>query len=126
MEEKRMGYTAWEKVRIQNKEIYGIDYPQQPEDYRTTQSISNIEKYSISFVRELCEELRFDNSDLKRQNCEDSDGNSIQPGLIPFNMEKDNDRLCFERAIHRFMKSGKTEDAFDIYFCYLVFFYDAL
>ncbi len=37
-------------------------------------------------------------------------------------MEKDIDRLCLEKAIERFLKSGKKEDAFDVYFCYLEMF----
>lgn len=37
-------------------------------------------------------------------------------------MEKDIDRLCLEKAIDRFLKSGKKEDAFDVYFCYLEMF----
>ncbi|WP_461811734.1 hypothetical protein, partial [Faecalimonas sp.] len=41
---------------------------------------------------------------------------------IPINMEKDIDRLCLEKAIERFLKSGKKEDAFDVYFCYLEMF----
>ena len=37
-------------------------------------------------------------------------------------MQMDIDRLCFENAIERFLKSGKKEDAFDVYFCYLEMF----
>jgi hypothetical protein len=37
-------------------------------------------------------------------------------------MEKDIDRLCLERALERFLESGKKEDAFDVYFCYLEMF----
>ncbi|MGF0033734.1 hypothetical protein ACQRBN_12315 [Bariatricus sp. SGI.154] len=42
---------------------------------------------------------------------------------IPYNMEMDIDRLCLERAIHRFMRSGVAQDAFDVYFCYLEMFF---
>lgn len=114
-----MGYTAWEKVRRLNRERFRIDSPRQPEDYRETKSMGNIEKCSIGFVRDMCEELRFD---PEKSDCGDSDGNGIRPGLIPCNMEKDNDRLCLERAIHRFMQSGTAEDAFDVYVCYLEMF----
>ncbi|MBR4027556.1 MAG: hypothetical protein IKJ01_08410, partial [Lachnospiraceae bacterium] len=37
-------------------------------------------------------------------------------------MQMDIDRLCLENAIDRFLKSGKKEDAFDVYFCYLEMF----
>lgn len=114
-----MAYTAWEKVKQLNKKKYGIAFPNQPEDYRKTKSISNIEKSSITFVRSYCENLGFS---VERASCTDSDGNSIQPNLIPYNMEKDNDRLCLERAIHRFMETGTAADAFDIYYCYLEMF----
>lgn len=50
------------------------------------------------------------------------DGASIKAGQIPYNMEKDIDRLCLENAIKHFMESGKKEDAFDVYFCYLEMF----
>ena len=52
----------------------------------------------------------------------DSDGKSNKPGQIPYNMEKDIDRLCLENAIDRFLRSGKKDDAFDVYFCYLEMF----
>ena len=37
-------------------------------------------------------------------------------------MEKDIDRLCLENAVDRFLSSGKKEEAFDVYFCYLEMF----
>lgn len=121
---EKVMYTSWELVRKRNLEKYGINFPQQPEDYREKagEEISTLERESIGFVRELCKELRFDKSDKEKAACEDRKGNAISPGLIPYNMEKDNDRLCLERAIHHFMKSGTAQDAFDIYFCYLELF----
>lgn len=74
----------------------------------------SLEKYAIQFIREACEELRFDTEKF----C----GKSIGKNTIPYNMEKDIDRLCLEKAIDRFLKSGKKEDAFDVYFCYLEMF----
>lgn len=83
-----------------------------------------LEGAALSFIRENCEGLRFDKSKAVSRNSgePDTDGTSIKPNQIPFNMEKDIDRLCFENAIDRFLKSGKKEDAFDVYFCYLEMF----
>lgn len=83
-----------------------------------------LEGAALSFIRENCEGLRFDKSKAVSRNSGvlDTDGTSIKPNQIPFNMEKDIDRLCFENAIDRFLKSGKKEDAFDVYFCYLEMF----
>lgn len=91
-----------------------------PRKYAT----NSLEGAALSFIRESCEGLRFD----KNKATSISDGNldfegrSLKLNQIPFNMEKDIDRLCMENAIDRFMKSGKKEDAFDVYFCYLEMF----
>ena len=39
------------------------------------------------------------------------------------NMQMDIDRLCMENAIADFLDSGKREEAFDVYFCYLEMFF---
>lgn len=84
----------------------------------------SLEGAALSFIRDWCEELRFDKNKAASMNDDniDFDGKSIRENQIPFNMEKDIDRLCFENAINRFLKSGKKEDAFDVYFCYLEMF----
>lgn len=84
----------------------------------------SLEGAALSFIRECCEELRFDKSKAISMNAEntDYDGTSLKSNQIPFNMEKDIDRLCLENAVDRFLKSGKKEDAFDVYFCYLEMF----
>lgn len=84
----------------------------------------SLEGAALSFIRECCEGLRFDKSKAVSMECEelDFDGTSLKTGQIPFNMEKDIDRLCLENAVDRFLKSGKKEDAFDVYFCYLEMF----
>ena len=78
----------------------------------------------FNFIRERCEGLRFDRNKAVHMTDDniDFDGRSLKENQIPFNMEKDIDRLCFENAIERFLKSGKKEDAFDVYFCYLEMF----
>lgn len=83
-----------------------------------------LEGAALSFIRDNCEGLRFDTKKATDINSDglDSDGTSIGPNRIPFNMEKDIDRLCLENAVDRFLKSGRKEDAFDVYFCYLEMF----
>lgn len=113
-------YTAWEKVRELNSKKFGINSPVQPELFcKENEYSSNLEKECLSFIRNDCEELRFSE---EYADCKDLCGDSIGKNQIPFNMQKDTDRLCFERAIHKFMLSGAAEDAFDIYFCYLEMF----
>lgn len=80
-----------------------------------------LEGAALSFIRECCEGLRFDKNkavSISDDNL-DLDGASLRRNQIPFNMEKDIDRLCFENAVDRFLRSGRKEDAFDVYFCYL-------
>lgn len=83
-----------------------------------------IEGAALSFIRDNCEGLRFDNNKARSISDEhlDYEGTSLTPNQIPYNMEKDIDRLCLENAVDRFLKSGKKEDAFDVYFCYLEMF----
>ncbi len=114
-----MGYTALQKVRLINNEKYGIDYPREPRDLCLKKNLSNIERACLKFIRVTCEELRFDQT---KMDLEDYDGRSASAGQIPYNMEKDIDRICLENAIHRFMQSGMSQDAFDVYFCYLEMF----
>ena len=84
----------------------------------------SLEGAALSFIRDLCEGLRFDKSKATSFSDDnlDSAGTSLKANQIPFNMEKDIDRLCLENAVDRFLKSGKKEDAFDVYFCYLEMF----
>lgn len=79
---------------------------------------------SLTFIREDCEGLRFVDGKAAHIDSDqlDYEGTSLYANQIPCNMEKDIDRLCLENAINRFLKSGKKEDAFDVYFCYLEMF----
>lgn len=87
-------------------------------------ALDSLEGAALSFIRDYCEELRFDKNKATSMNVDsiDLEGRSLDKNQIPFNMEKDIDRLCLENAINRFLKSGKKEDAFDVYFCYLEMF----
>lgn len=83
-----------------------------------------LEGAALLFIRECCEGLRFDKNravSMAGGNL-DFDGTSLKKNQIPYNMEKDIDRLCLENAVDRFLKSRKKEDAFDVYFCYLEMF----
>lgn len=94
-----MGYTALgaEKTPVSSK-ARNLKYAQE----------------AIAFIREDCEKLKF------QDNAEQ--GKSKGKGTIPYNMERDLDRLCLENAIARFVKSGSRNDAFDVYYCYCEIF----
>jgi hypothetical protein len=81
---------------------------------------NDIVNNTISFIRNSCEDLGFDDSMDGGQ--KPYSGRSIRKGQIPYNMEKDIDRLCLENSVRNFLKSGKKEDAFNVYFCYLEMF----
>lgn len=85
---------------------------------------NSLEQAALAFIREDCQGLRFDAqkaTDIHDENL-DFEGTSLKANQIPYNMEKDIDRLCLENAVDRFLKSGRKEDAFDVYFCYLEMF----
>jgi len=118
--EVAMGYNALEQMREKNLREYGVKdsvhIPPLPKTAR------NYGREALSFVRDCCENLNFDTVDPQRKALEDSDGCSSGPGKIPYNMERDIDRLSFEVAIGRFLATGSREDAFDIYYCYCEIF----
>ncbi len=115
-----MGYNALLKMREKNLAAYGIGYtvrvPELPASKRRWG------QEALGFVRDCCEDLKFDVSAPERAALSDSDGKSAGRGQIPYNMERDLDRLSFEAAVGRFLASGSREDAFDIYYCYCEIF----
>lgn len=115
-----MGYNALYAMRALNNEKYGISnsvrIPELPHSKRS------YGKEALAFIRDCCEDLKFDNSTRERETLSDSDGRSAGKAQIPYNMERDLDRLSFEVAIGRFLASGSKEDAFDIYYCYCEIF----
>ena len=115
-----MGYNALRLMQEANLRDYGIsdtvhipDLPQSPRAYG---------QEALAFIREACEDLRFDTTDPARAALADQDGRSSKANTIPYNMERDLDRLSLEQAIGRFLTSGSREDAFDIYYCYCEIF----
>lgn len=84
---------------------------------------NGLEASALKFIRDYCEDLRFDQEKNRREESEKRFlGRSMGAGQIPYNMQMDLDRLCLENALERFLRSGKKEDAFDVYFCYLEMF----
>ncbi|MCF0114118.1 MAG: hypothetical protein HUJ56_02110, partial [Erysipelotrichaceae bacterium] len=115
-----MGYTALSKMRELNRIAYGIENTVTIPELAKTKR--NYGRDALVFIRDWCEDLKFDTNDSNRISLLDQDGKSAGPNLIPYNMERDLDRLCFEKAIGRFLASGSREDAFDIYYCYCEIF----
>ena len=118
-----MAYNALEAMRLRNKEEYGKDLgPKQPEKLFAEDAF-DLKSAAIRFLHNRCEDLRFD-EEVTSQEEENHIflGDSIKPGQIPYNMEMDIDRLCLERELGRFIDSGTTEDAFNIYYCFLEMF----
>lgn len=115
-----MAYQALEIMRKKNKDKYGVA------DTIIIPTLSDLPdgygREALNFIRDDCENLMF-RTDEKAWNLADSDGRSKLKDQIPYNMERDLDRLCLERAINRFLHSGSREDAFDIYFCYCEIFH---
>ena len=115
-----MGYNALYKMQELNRADYGIEgHPVVPDLPGATR---NFGREALAFLRESCVDLKFDLEDARRAALEDADGRSSGSGQIPYNMERDLDRLSFEAAVARFLESGSREDAFDIYFCYCEIF----
>jgi len=112
-----MGYNALASMQEQNRSQYGVQTSVRiPEPLRSKRSYG---VQALAFLRDCCEDLKFDDS---RAELTDHDGKSAGKNQIPFNMERDLDRLSFEAAIGRFLASGSKEDAFDIYYCYCEIF----
>lgn len=101
-----MGYTALKKMKVH--------IPPIPTTINRTYA-----KEALLFLRDDCQDLKHN---PLYANLNDDKGTSAAEEQIPYNMERDLDRLCFERAMIRFLKSGSQEDAFDIYYCYCEIF----
>lgn len=118
--ENNMGYNALLKMQEQNLKNYGLtDTVRIPNITVTKRNYGN---EALSFIRDWCIDLKFDLSTIERASLSDFNGRSSGKQQIPYNMEKDLDRLSFEMAIGRFLSSGSREDAFDIYYCYCEIF----
>lgn len=83
----------------------------------------DLKSAAVRFLRNSCENLRFDAQKEKRERDERINlGKSLAANQIPYNMQMDIERLCLENALKRFLDSGVARDAFDVYFCYIEMF----
>lgn len=115
-----MGYNALARMQDINRATYGVEHSVRIPDL--PHATRQFGRDALAFIREQCEDLKFDTTDEQRIALADSDGRSASPNTIPYNMERDLDRLSFEVAIGRFLESGSREDAFDVYYCYCEIF----
>ena len=113
-----MGYTALaemvDELRLRDlRDLKGEEYEE-----------NTLEGAALAFIRNTCQDLRF-SPKIEAEEKREKDiyqGTSQEKGQIPYNVEMDIDRLCLENAVRRFLESGRKEDAFDVYFCYLEMF----
>ena len=137
--QNKTAYTAIEEMGKINMKTYGMERPYPTsagmfefknqrfweKNARGKREISckrsELEAHAVNFIRNRCVGLRFKKDD-RHINLKDSDGKSLKPNQIPYNMEMDIDRRCLEVAIHRFLESGVAKDAFDIYYIFLEMF----
>lgn len=87
-----MGYTEMTKQGVYVPNVTAVS--------------SDFGRNALRFIRN-CEKLKFTTEEGKKGHDN-----------VPYNFERDVDRLAFENAIGRFLKTGTREDAFDVYFCY--------
>ena len=120
-----MAYSAIEKMRKKNEQIYGRDVgPMQPALSDGAATGSDLKSAALRFLHERCEGLLFD-----RQIEEEEDrtglyrGVSLGPDQIPYNMQMDINRLCLERELEKFMDSAATQDAYTVFYCFLEIFF---
>lgn len=84
---------------------------------------SDLMAAAVNFIHERCTDLRFDQHKADIEKSEGKLlGTSISPNQIPYNMQMDVDRLCFENALKDFLTYGNGRNAFDVYFCYIEMF----
>ena len=120
-----MAYTAIEKMRRLNAERFGGDVgPMQPALYEGAVSGCDLKSAALRFIHARCENLRFD-PEIEAEEARTGRlrGTSAAQNQIPYNMQMDIDRLCLERELERFIDSGATEDAYDVYYCFMEMFF---
>ena len=120
-----MAYSAIEKMRKKNEQIYGSDVgPMQPTLSVVAATGFDLKSAALRFLHERCEGLLFD-----RQIEEEEErtglyrGVSLAPDQIPYNMQMDVNRLCLERELEKFLDSAATQDAYTVFYCFLEIFF---
>ena len=119
-----MAYTAIEHMRKQNEARFGMDTgPMQPPFFQDEDKPNDLKSSALRFLRERCEELLFDPAMAQEEQRDGIClGTSLSSNQIPYNMERDVDRLCLEKALEAFIDSGVPEDAYAVYYCFLEMF----
>ncbi len=82
----------------------------------------DLKDLAIRFLHNTCEELRFDGDKSGEDGPDSYTGRSSNIKQIPYNMEMDIDRLCLENSLMHFLESGTSQDAFNVYLCYIDMF----
>ena len=120
-----MAYTAFEAMRQTNLKRFGRDVgPMQPPMDRDIIDGTMLKSATLRFLRMRCERLRFDEAKATEEVCSSQyQGRGLKSGQIPYNMEKDIDRLCLETSLSAFLDSGTAEDAYPVYYCYIEMFF---
>ena len=120
-----MAYTAIEAMRRENNVRFGRDVgPFQPPMDSCVLEGKTLKSAALRFLRMRCEGLRF-NAEKTAEEAQNGCylGCGLKPKQIPFNMEKDIDRLCLETSLAAFLDSGTADDAYTVYYCYLEMFF---
>ncbi|MBR2800406.1 MAG: hypothetical protein IKE04_05970, partial [Oscillospiraceae bacterium] len=113
-----MAYTAIEFMRKTNEQRFGRDLgPMQPPLYGNPKQPNDLKSSALRFLHERCEGLLFDPAvEAEEKRTGIYQGKSISAHQIPFNMERDIDRLCLEKSLEAFIDSGTAEDAYTVYY----------
>lgn len=121
-----MAYTALQEMQKINRTRLGSSAgPMQPKFFNNGVG-SDLKTAALRFIRKGCEQLRFGPESVADEvNRGTFKGCSIEPNMIPYNMQMDIDRICLEKALEKFIDSGTAEDAYEVYYCYLEMFIGA-
>ena len=119
-----MAYTALQKMRDANERRFGKDVgPLQPALSDGALTGFDLKSAALRFIHEGCEGLRHDARIAEEEERTGVlRGTSLGPSQIPYNMQMDIDRACLERTVERFVDSGSTQDAYDVYYCFAEMF----
>ena len=120
-----MAYSAIEKMRKKNEQIYGRDVgPMQPALSAGAATGFDLKSAALRFLHERCEDLLFDRQiEEEEERTGRYRGVSLAPDQIPYNMQMDINRLCLERELEKFLDSAATQDAYTVYYCFLEIFF---
>ena len=119
-----MAYPAIEKMREYNSRRFGRDAgPLAPSLSEAEKEGLDLRSAALRFLFERCEGLGYDQK-IEEEEVKTGKyfGTSLAPNQIPYNMQMDLNRLCFMRELEHFMDSGATEDAYNVYYCFLEIF----